>query len=90
MLGSKEEEALEFEFFNPVRFNTNNNKYFKFKYGKNEALDVLVYIKRNGNEVWITDSNDNNFFYNEYLSEHSDDNLFLYNITDVGVYIFEF
>ena len=90
LLGSIEEEALEFEFFKPIRFNTNNNKYFKFKYEKNEALDVLVYIKRYGDEVRITDSNGNNVYYNEIVADYSKTNLFAFNITEPGVYILEF
>ena len=90
LLGSIEEEALEFEFFKPVRFNTNNNKYFKFKYEKNETLDVFVYIKRDGDEVRITDSNGNNVYNDKLLTEYSMENLFIFNITQPGVYILEF
>ena len=90
MLGSIEEEALEFEFFKPIKFNTNNNKYFKFKYEKNEALDVFVYIKRYGDEVRITDSNGNNVYNNEIVADYSKNNLFAFNITEPGVYILEF
>ena len=90
LLGSIEEEALEFVFFKPIRFNSNNNKYFKFKYEKNDTLDILAYIKRRGDQVIITDSNGNNVYFNERLTAYSNDNLFVFNLTEPGVYILEF
>ena len=101
MFGAIEEEALKFDFFKPVRFNTNNNKYFKFEYDKNELLNVLVYIKREGDEVRITDSNGNSvdmenrddyYDYDDYYyyDYDYDEHLFSFNITNPGVYILEF
>ena len=89
---SIEEKALEFDFHKSTKFNTNTNKYFKFKYEKNELLTVFIYIKKKGDMVKITDSNGNFVDYSYYLEyEYSKErHLFSFNITNQGTYILEF
>ena len=89
---SIEEKALEFDFHKSTKFNTNTNKYFKFKYEKNELLTVLIYIKKKGDMVKITDSNGNfvDYSYYEEYEYSNERHLFSFNITNQGTYLLEF
>ena len=79
MLGSIEEEALEFDAFKTVRFNTNNKKYFKFTYEEDELMNVLIYIRRKGDKVRATDSNGNSFDMEEYKDYDYYDDYYYYD-----------
>ena len=88
VFGTIEEQALEVDFFKTTRFNTNNNKYFKFKYEKNESKFIYIYLLRKGDEVRLTDSNGNNIENAEIFYE--EDHLFAFYIDTPGEYILEF
>ena len=86
---SLEEHAVEFDFFKTVRFNTNTNKYFKFTKENNEIMNLIIYIRRRGDEVRVTDSNGNNIEENIEDDDY-DEQYFIFNITAPGVYLLEF